>query len=260
MRLMKFDYTIEHIPGKEMFTADTLSRAPLPDSEDDFTAKVEAHIKVVSSGFPTTPSRLEEIKNAQSQNRECQLLVEYVENGWPDHKKNVQELMKRWFAFRNGITIIDGLVCYNERMIIPAELREEIKEKLHDGHFGINRTLLRAKQSVFWPGITEELSNVVENCNICAKHRRQYTEKMIPSPTPLYPWQKIAVDYFEFQKCTYLAVVDYYSRYLDIINVCDRTNKKNEELFCPLWDSRSRSLRLWIAIYKRRMENICKKL
>ena len=28
LRLMRFDYTISHIPGKSLFTADTLSRSP----------------------------------------------------------------------------------------------------------------------------------------------------------------------------------------------------------------------------------------
>ena len=35
LRLMRFDYTVCHVPGKSLYTADTLSRAPLPHSARD---------------------------------------------------------------------------------------------------------------------------------------------------------------------------------------------------------------------------------
>ena len=31
LRLMRFQYTIHHVPGKTLYTADTLSRAPVND-------------------------------------------------------------------------------------------------------------------------------------------------------------------------------------------------------------------------------------
>ena len=39
MRLMRYSYSISHVPGKQLTTADTLSRAPMHNSSDhtDFT-------------------------------------------------------------------------------------------------------------------------------------------------------------------------------------------------------------------------------
>ena len=37
MRLMRYHFTISHVPGKSLIIADTLSRAPLPDM--DFQAQ-----------------------------------------------------------------------------------------------------------------------------------------------------------------------------------------------------------------------------
>lgn len=33
--MMRFQYTIYHVPGKSLYTADMLSRAPIQDSSDD---------------------------------------------------------------------------------------------------------------------------------------------------------------------------------------------------------------------------------
>ena len=39
---------------------------------------------------------------------------------------------------------------------------------------------------------------------------------MIPSTLPELPWQKVATDLYEWEQSTYLLIVDYYSRYIEI--------------------------------------------
>ena len=65
MRLMKFEYTISHVPGKLLYTADALSRSPLP-SEDDagIDAETSCYVQAVVSNLSATNKQLEEIKLA----------------------------------------------------------------------------------------------------------------------------------------------------------------------------------------------------
>ena len=48
MKLMRFSYNIVHVPGKELHTADTLSRAPVTETtEGTLNEEVEAFVNVV---------------------------------------------------------------------------------------------------------------------------------------------------------------------------------------------------------------------
>ena len=74
----------------------------------------------------------------------------------------------------------------------------------------------RARESVWWLGIGKQITQFVEHCPICTMHRVQNAEPLIPSSLPQYPWQRIAIDLFEWKGHTYLLVVDYYLRFIEI--------------------------------------------
>ena len=64
MRLMRFRYRISHVPGKDLITADTLSRAPVVESQEphdkSFQDECQAYVNAVISALPVTDKRLEQ--------------------------------------------------------------------------------------------------------------------------------------------------------------------------------------------------------
>ena len=76
MRLMHFRYGISHVPGKDLITADTLSRAPVVESQHtedkSFQDECQAYVNSVMSALPATDKRLLEIKQAQTGDATCQ--------------------------------------------------------------------------------------------------------------------------------------------------------------------------------------------
>ena len=83
---------------------------------------------------------------------------------------------------------------------------------------------MRVKASVWWPCISSEVKQYVENCQECAKESRQQKAPLIPTPLPDYPWQQIGTDLFELGGQHYLLVVDYFSRYPEVIKLTSTTS------------------------------------
>ena len=218
MRMMRFLFTISHVPGKNLTVADTLSRAPLEetrDSDQTLQEEADALVNLVVQSLPVTERRLEEIKRFQEQDEVCQLLVRYCQSGWPERKK-LTEATRVYDAVAAELSVEDGLLLRGCRIVILTSLRQDILRRLHTGHQGIVKCRERARQSVWWPGLSAQLEKMVRNCEECCKYQSQRAEPLMPSVLPELPFQKVGTDLFEWKKRVYLLLVDYYSRYIEI--------------------------------------------
>ena len=56
----------------------------------------------------------------------------------------------------------------------------------------------------------------MKNCGECCKVELQRAEPLHPKALPSLPFQQVGTDLFEWEKKTYLLVVDYYSRFIEI--------------------------------------------
>ena len=216
MRLMRFNFSISHTPGKDLVTADALSRAPYSSgsvSENHFEEQVECYIQQVLESLPATKGRLDEIKTAQREDEVCQRLVEFCQFGWP---RRVYGELKKYAAAAPELSVEDGLLMRAGRIVIPSALQKETLDKLHTGHRGIRKCHRRAVQSVWWPGLSTQLEQIVRDCSECIKYQSQRAEPLKSTPLPKRPWQKVGTDLFDWNKSTYLLIVDYYSRWIEI--------------------------------------------
>ena len=66
-------------------------------------------------------------------------------------------------------------------------------------------------------------NELVNDCPTCYKLRRQRAEPLMSTPLPSLPWQKVGTDLFEWEKSTYLLIIDYYSRWIEIAKLTGLT-------------------------------------
>ena len=101
------------------------------------------------------------------------------------------------------------LLCLARR----HSLRPDVLKKIHVGHQGETKCILLARESVFWPGITNDIKLMVQRCTACAQHQQAQPKMPIQQPDlPTRAWSKLGTDIFEYKGLQFLIIVDYYSR------------------------------------------------
>jgi len=214
LRLMRYDYSIFHIPGSKMFIADFLSRPNNPRYPTVDIAQCNLVEEYVSSlvDVDYVDCMQEDIYKALRDDLESKQLLSYMSCGWPIRKANMSKETAKLYAVRDNLSLCKGLILYNSRIYVPKPLRSAYLEKCHEGHQGITKCRRRAQRHFWWPGVSKEIACYVERCSTCIKHRDIKHQPMIESELPSAPWMVIGSDIFTFEKQLYLVVKDYYSK------------------------------------------------
>ena len=112
------------------------------------------------------------------------------------------------------------------RIVIPSALRLSILDQLHSGHQGVTKCRARAQQTVWWPGLGSQIQDLVRNCSKCQQSRHRPPEPLITSEFPKLPWEKVATDLFHFNSATYLLIVDYFSRFIEVTKLSTQSSSE----------------------------------
>ena len=202
-----------------MYTADALSRAPLTDSGHDSThelqQEVDNYVYGVLANLPATEPKLNQIRETQHEDEVCSQIIQHCFDGWPGRTK-LPGAFKPYAPYASELSVQNGLLMKGERIVIPCCMRLEMLDRLHDAHQGIVKCRERAKQSVWWPGLSRQLEEMVKSCLKCLRRKHDVAEPMMESVLPDLPWQKVGTDLCEINKNQYLVTIDYYSRYIEV--------------------------------------------
>ena len=121
MRMMRFQFTISHVPGKELTIADALSRAPAcTPSERDELLQLEttAYVDFVIRHLPATEQRITEIRECQEADEVLQQIEEYCRSGWQE-KSSLPPELKPYYPVAAELTVQNGLILRGGRMVRP---------------------------------------------------------------------------------------------------------------------------------------------
>ena len=86
------------------------------------------------------------------------------------------------------MTAHEDLQMRGKRLVILLKLRQDILRYLHDGHQLVTKTRENATSSVWWPGISSEIENMVRNCATCEKNRKERIESFKGTEFPDRPF------------------------------------------------------------------------
>ena len=217
LRLQRYCFRVEYVPGKKLTVADTLSRAPVEPGDSLIATLVDEHVAVVSDLLQGSDEQLQRVREESLRDPQLSALLAILKTEWPKARQELSWELRGYWDSRQLLTHIDGLILRGVQMIIPRSMRAEMCKRAHEGHLGIAKTLSRVREVIWWPVMSNEIRQKMENCEICAHHRHQQRkEPLQPTVLPSRPWEKLASDLFVWQGVHYIVAVDYYSRFPEV--------------------------------------------
>ena len=186
--MQKYDLKLAYVPGKYMYTADTLSRpnqnknnhcqnrqeatkvnifthsvvvasvlASISRTQQiqrtDVDLEIEAHLNGVMNSLSVTDRKKEHIKKGYEDDTDMCALKDIIMSGWPKEQTNCSECVQPYWNYRDEMTVQNGLILKGTRIVISKKMKLNILERLHTGHLGQEKCKHRARATVFWPGI-----------------------------------------------------------------------------------------------------------
>ena len=227
---LRYNLKVKYIKCLTQYIADLLSRAIPPNSVPDAESKSFDMFCLgldninYAEYISVSRNSQAEINVATENDPALQLLKVTVMKGWPDSKEQTSAMIQEYKNYHEEITIQDGILYKGLCMIIPVTLREDMLKKLHSSHVGTEAYIRKASDSLFWPGLRKDITNLVSNCHVCAEINKTQQKELLQTPMlPTRPWSKVAVDEFHYKNKSYL--LHYFSDYFEIDRLYFTTSK-----------------------------------
>ena len=95
----------------------------------------------------------------------------------------------------------------------------------------MNKTKAIARSYVYWPNLDRDIETMVNECEACAKVKNN----PIAAPAfvwtfPSNPWERIHIDFAEYQGLKYLLLIDAFSKWPEIIPMKTTTAEKTTDV------------------------------
>ncbi|XP_065199099.1 uncharacterized protein K02A2.6-like [Sycon ciliatum] len=211
--LSEYDYVFEHISGSSNAVADCLSRLPMELTAAQESAIVSAVNEHAHDPTEDLPIDASDVADASKQDSEIAPVLQYLQFGWP---AEISEATRPYYKIRHELTIESGCVVRGGRTVIPVVFRRLLLNEMHSVHIGIVRMKAVARSFVWWPGLDRDIELLVSSCSHCQALAKA------PSKDASHPWvypteafERVHVDFAEFNNQQYLVIVDAYSKWID---------------------------------------------
>ena len=147
-------------------------------------------------------------------------LLGYVKFGWPSNDSYCAE----YSHVKQDLSVHKDVVLFRNRIVVPSKIRPNILDLLHASHSGMVAMKAEARQTLWWPGISEDIEDRVKSCNQCIVAGNQKVQAPLKWEDTGKVWERVHIDYCGPIENKYLlVVVDSHSKFIDVF-VCNSTS------------------------------------
>lgn len=229
LECMPYSPDVIYKKGVDIPLADILSRDVENKKEEDEKNSLEVHLVL-----DMKLSWFQEIQRETQFDENLGKLKKIIMDGWPDTPKKLDSELKKYFNIRDELSIVEGVVVKSEKIVIPDALQSKAMKVIHEGHFGYENSIRRAKETMFWISMGRDLKEFIDRCSTCQKYSKsQQKQPMIVKPIPTHAFDIVAADIFTLDSENYLLIVDNYSSWftfeklktmeaVEVIKICKK--------------------------------------
>ena len=167
IRTMPYNFKVHYLPGLKNQLADCLSRV---GGLQDSIKLPKLSVYQITSQLNARSDSLQQLCEASQADDTLVILKYTIQKGWPSTIKELPSKIQPYWTFREELTIEDDLILKGTRIVVPSAKKVEILKLIHEGHLGLTKCKLRAKESVYWPGLNDQLEKLVLNCQLYLKY------------------------------------------------------------------------------------------
>ena len=184
-KTLRYRFRVIHVPGPKHRAADAASRLPtgtrnplklpliddlteVPDQSAHECATLEQSVLLSQAAALDVIQSVtwDRVKVATCSNPDYQELISLIVSGIPTDKDLMPGNLLEFHRFRDDLYTVDGVIIYKGRIVVPPSLRMETLNSLHAAHQGVTSMIARAENSIFWPGITQDITEIRKKCVI----------------------------------------------------------------------------------------------
>ena len=214
IRTFLYHFMVRYIQGLTNELADCLSRL---GSQKDTIKLPKLYLYQITSQLSARSDSLNQLRVAMQEDDVLALLKQVITWGGPSNIKEVSSELQWYWTFREELTMKDELVLKGTRIVISNKKHESILKLNHESHLGLNNCKLCTMETVYWPGLNDQLEKLILNCELCLKYSQakcnQPPNMALGHEIPVHSWTKLATDIIHFEGESYLLVVDYTGRF-----------------------------------------------
>ena len=211
LHLSQYNMNVQYKAGKYLLLSDCLSRLSNPATQEE-DESLNLHVTAIESEENDSLLSLASVHEALMEDPVSVLLGDLILNGWPDSCKELDQELKPYWIHHFNLSIVDGIILLGEDcIVVPVALCENFMKALHYTHQGITKTLARARNQVYWPGIAHDVLQLCCECEICAEDHAYSGIPNVHHADAHRPAFKHGADIGEIDGHPHLIVINYYS-------------------------------------------------
>ena len=189
-KLMPYQFKVEYQPGHAN-AADFLSRSNPVLLKRNSHKGAEEHICFVAQ--TSTPHALQ-YKTFQEHSKSDKLL-RALKHSVINNNFSPTGKLSTFYPVRNCLSVQENVILYNNKIIVPHSLRQQVLNLAHEGHQGVVRTKQRLRSKVWWPGMSAEVEKHIQHCHPCqVVGPAQKPTPLQMTPIPKAAWLLVGAD------------------------------------------------------------------